>query len=173
MNAAARPRIDEPRSPAGAAGDQLSIRDAVEADLPALIALYDAAGVEAPELAREPAALAAAWQRIAAVPGARILLATMAGQPVGTLTYFVLPLLTHGGGAAALVEAVAVAPDQQGRGIGRALMQAALALAEEAGCYKLALSSNLKRSQAHAFYEHLGFERHGISFFVAPPGELR
>jgi len=33
-----------------------------------------------------------------------------------------------------------------------------------AGCYKLALSSNLKRAGAHRFYDSLGFERHGFSF---------
>ena len=30
--------------------------------------------------------------------------------------------------------------------------------------YKLVLSSNAKRERAHAFYESLGFERHGVSF---------
>ena len=34
------------------------------------------------------------------------------------------------------------------------------------GCYKLVLSSNAKRERAHAFYESLGFERHGYSFRI-------
>jgi hypothetical protein len=34
----------------------------------------------------------------------------------------------------------------------------------EKGCYKLVLSSNGKRERAHAFYESLGFARHGYSF---------
>ena len=37
-----------------------------------------------------------------------------------------------------------------------------------AGCYKMALSSNLKREGAHAFYDSLGFERHGYSFVIRP-----
>jgi GNAT superfamily N-acetyltransferase len=48
------------------------------------------------------------------------------------------------------------------------MMEHARALAREAGCYKLALSSNQKRVEAHAFYERIGFERHGFSFVVAP-----
>ena len=36
------------------------------------------------------------------------------------------------------------------------------------GCYKLALSSNRRRERAHAFYESLGFERHGVSFVIDP-----
>lgn len=42
-------------------------------------------------------------------------------------------------------------------------------LAAESGCYKLALSSNLKREKAHAFYDALDFERHGYSFRMALP----
>ncbi|MCY1554110.1 ribosomal-protein-alanine acetyltransferase [compost metagenome] len=59
-----------------------------------------------------------------------------------------------------------VHPQRQGRGIGRQLMAHAIEQAREAGCYKLALSSNAKRQAAHAFYESLGFQRHGISFVI-------
>ena len=34
------------------------------------------------------------------------------------------------------------------------------------GCYKAALSSNLKRKRAHAFYASFDFEPHGYSFRV-------
>ena len=37
-----------------------------------------------------------------------------------------------------------------------------------AGCYKMALSSNLKREAAHRFYDSLGFGRHGYSFLIEP-----
>ena len=42
----------------------------------------------------------------------------------------------------------------------------ALEVVRQKGCYKAVLSSNLKRERAHAFYESLGFERHGYSFRV-------
>jgi len=45
-------------------------------------------------------------------------------------------------------------------------MQYAIERAYEYGCYKAVLSSNLKRKKAHAFYDSLGFERHGYSFRV-------
>jgi GNAT superfamily N-acetyltransferase len=57
-----------------------------------------------------------------------------------------------------------VAPALQGNGIGKAMMQFALGLCRDKGCYKLMLSSNARRDRAHAFYESLGFERHGFSF---------
>jgi GNAT superfamily N-acetyltransferase len=50
-------------------------------------------------------------------------------------------------------------------------MDDAMRLAREAGCYKLALSSNRRRERAHAFYERLGFGRHGVSFLVELEGQ--
>jgi GNAT superfamily N-acetyltransferase len=37
-------------------------------------------------------------------------------------------------------------------------MLRALAMARERGCYKLTLTSNKARKDAHRFYERLGFE---------------
>jgi GNAT superfamily N-acetyltransferase len=68
----------------------------------------------------------------------------------------------------AVVEDVVVASAFQGRGIGRQLMDHAKEQAKSAGCYKLALSSNRKRHAAHAFYESLGFDQHGLSFVIEP-----
>jgi GNAT superfamily N-acetyltransferase len=143
-----------------------TIRDAGPDDLHGIAALYEASGLDAPG-SSEPQTLRLNFARLAALPGARVLLACAAdGTPLGTLTLFVLPLLAHGGAPGALVEDVAVHPAAQGRGLGRALMAHALRIAAEAGCYKLALSSNASRPQAHAFYERLGFRRHGVSFVV-------
>lgn len=144
----------------------LSIVDAERSDIPALIALYTAAGLDTRGPHDEAVALAA-WDRMhLAAPGVRVFIARRAGIAVGTFTFFVLPLLAHGGAPEAIVEDVAVHPEAQGQGIGRALMAHAMGLAREAGCYKLALSSNQRRVEAHAFYERLGFERHGFSFVV-------
>ncbi|HEX5480753.1 MAG TPA: GNAT family N-acetyltransferase, partial [Dehalococcoidia bacterium] len=50
-----------------------------------------------------------------------------------------------------------VREDARRGGIGAALMREAIAAARETGCYKVALTSNLRRTEAHAFYERLGF----------------
>ena len=75
-------------------------------------------------------------------------------------------LLAHQGMPSAIVEDVVVDMDCQSQGVGRAMMAHAMSLAREAGCYKLVLSSNQKRERAHAFYESLGFQRHGFSFLI-------
>ncbi len=145
---------------------RLVIDDAQRDDIPSLLALYTASGLDTLG-PHDEAVVTAAWDRMHhAVPGVRVFVARQANGVVGTYTLFILPLLAHAGAPEAIVEDVAVHPDAQGRGVGRALMQHAMDLAREAGCYKLALSSNQKRVDAHAFYEKLGFARHGVSFAV-------
>ena len=143
----------------------VTVREATARDVPALLLLYETSGIDRPG-ANDPAQATAHWQALRKA-GAQVLVAEdAAGQPLGTLTLFVLPLLAHGTAPAALVEDVAVHPDAQGRGIGRRLVHEAMDRATAAGCYKLALSSNERREAAHAFYDSLGFQRHGFSFIV-------
>lgn len=142
----------------------LRIRDAHALDLSKILLLYETSGIDAPG-DNDPAAAPGLWQALRQAGGV-VLIAERDGLALGTLTLFVLPLLAHGGRPGALVEDVAVHPQAQGLGVGRALMQAAMDRARQAGCYKLALSSNASRLGAHAFYDRLGFQRHGISFSV-------
>jgi ribosomal protein S18 acetylase RimI-like enzyme len=153
----------------GAAG-ALSIREAVRGDLPAILALY--AQPELDDGKTLPLADAERlFARLAQYPDYRLYVAEADGAIVGSYALLIMDNLEHLGAPAAVIEAVAVAPAMQGRGVGRALMRHALTLAGQKGCYKAALSSNLKRQRAHAFYEALGFERHGYSFRVLDPGD--
>jgi GNAT superfamily N-acetyltransferase len=147
----------------------VQIREATRADLQPLLALFEASGIDAPG-SNDPERAAAQWDAIHRIADARVLVAEGDGRVLGTLTLFVLPLLAHGGAPEALVESVVVHPEAQGRGVGRAMMQHAMQIAAEHGCYKLALTSNVRREGAHAFYDRLGFERHGVSFVVALQG---
>jgi GNAT superfamily N-acetyltransferase len=88
------------------------------------------------------------------------------GQIVGTFALLIMDNLGHFGVPSAVIEDVAVAPGWHGRGVGKTMMRYALTVAGTAGCYKAMLSANLKREQAHLFYDSLGFERHGYSFRV-------
>lgn len=143
----------------------LEIREAGDDDLSAVLALYAQPGFDdGPVLPLDEARqLLAAFRQY---PSYRLFVACHAGAIVGTYTLLVMHKLAHLGAPAAIVEDVAVSPQHQGMGIGKAMMAHAMRLAGEAGCYKLALSSNQKRTDAHAFYESLGFQRHGFSFVI-------
>jgi ribosomal protein S18 acetylase RimI-like enzyme len=104
--------------------------------------------------------------RMARYPDYHVYVAVRDGRIVGTLALLIMDNLGHLGAPSAVIEDVAVDPECHGQGIGRAMMAHALRLGGEKGCYKVALSSNLSRERAHAFYASLGFERHGYSFRV-------
>jgi GNAT superfamily N-acetyltransferase len=104
--------------------------------------------------------------RIRSYPEYRIYVAKTGDRIVGTFALLIMDNLAHMGAPSAVVEDVVVQPDRQGKGIGKQMMQFAIRRCKEIGCYKLSLSSNLKRDVAHRFYESLGFRRHGYSYFV-------
>lgn len=144
------------------------IREASEADLGAVIALYGAAGLD-DTAGLDEAQARELFRQFARYPSYRLFVVVEAERPetvIGSYALLVMHNLAHGGTSSAIVEDVVVDPQQQGRGVGRQMMAHAMALAREGGCYKLALSSNSKRRDAHAFYESLGFQRHGLSFVV-------
>ena len=143
------------------------VREATEADLPAVLRLYAEPELDAGE-AIDLERATAIFARLRAYPDYRLYVAELDGRVVGTFTLIVMENLSHGGARSGLVESVVVHAAQRSRGIGAAMMEHARAHCRAAGCYKMALSSNLKRERAHAFYDGLGFERHGYSFRVAP-----
>ena len=78
------------------------------------------------------------------------------GQVVGLLTISHRWTLWHAG-PCALIEELVVDEGARGRGIGRALIQAALAWAETQGCSEVEVSTELDNTTAQAFYRRLGF----------------
>jgi GNAT superfamily N-acetyltransferase len=141
----------------------VEIRDACEDDLPAVLRILAESGIDG----GESFTLEEARQHFARIrqrPGFRLLAASVKGETVGTYVLQIMEKLGKRGTPAGVVEDVAVLPSRQGQGIGRAMMEHAREACRSAGCYKLALSSNLRREDAHRFYDSLGFERHGFSF---------
>jgi ribosomal protein S18 acetylase RimI-like enzyme len=106
------------------------------------------------------------FEKAAQYPFYKFFVAVDGEAVVGTYAILVMDNIGHMGTPSALVESVAVDPTLQGRGIGQAMMDHAMQIAMERGCYKLALSSSIKRTRAHAFYENLGYRRYGYSFGV-------
>lgn len=149
------------------------MRQATAQDLPQVLQLYAQPAMDNGQVL----SLEAAEQHFAQFshyPSYRLFVACAARQAepmrddpvVGTYALLVMHNLAHQGTPSAIVEDVVVSAEHQSQGVGRAMMAHAMGLAREAGCYKLVLSSNQKRERAHAFYESLGFQRHGLSFLI-------
>lgn len=141
------------------------MREAQAADMADVLAIYEAAGVGT-DVAFSEAEAVAQLARFRQYPALHVFVATVGGRTVGTYELLLMDNLAKRGRRSAIVEDVAVDPAFQGRGIGRVMMEHARAQARAGGCYKLTLSSNLRREAAHRFYESLGFTRHGYSFRV-------
>lgn len=143
----------------------LEIRRAAESDLPEILGLYGQPGLgDGRALSVEAAAKV--LRRIDAYPDYGVFVARAGGVLVGTFALLIMDNLAHLGARSAVVEDVCVDEGQRRSGVGRAMMEFAMGAAREGGCYKLTLSSNLARTNAHEFYRSLGFEQHGLSFRV-------
>jgi len=146
-----------------------TIRPAEKTDLPEVLRLYAQPNMDN-GLILSILEAEAVFERMQRYPNYRLYVAADNDELiVGTFALLIMDNLGHLGAPSGIVEDVVVDPACQGRGIGKAMMQYARRACKEAGCYKFALSSNLKRTQAHAFYDSLGFERHGYSFLVEIP----
>ena len=93
-----------------------------------------------------------------------LLVAEINGVIVGTLHVLIFRHIGHGLRPVAIVENVVVDERSRSRGVGEALIDAAAAIARAQKCYKLSLTSNLKRLRAHKFYERLGWQRSHAGF---------
>lgn len=147
---------------------QAVFRPALKADLPEVLRLYAQPSIDDGDVLPLSEATRI-WERMASYPNYKLYVAVTGTQVVGTFAMLIMDNLGHLGAPSAIVEDVAVDPAVQGQGIGRAMMRHAIEIARKSACYKLALSSNLKREKAHAFYDSLDFERHGYSFRMALP----
>jgi GNAT superfamily N-acetyltransferase len=138
----------------------LILRDARDDDIPAIVRMLadDALGA-----ARErvedplPKGYYDAHRAIAADPNNRLLVAERGGEIVGTLQLSFLRVLARQGAIRAEIEAVRVASHLRGQGLGREMMVLAIEMARERGCVMMQLASNNSRTDAHRFYEQLGF----------------
>lgn len=141
-------------------GNDVVIREARRTDLPRIIALLaaDQIGTQR-EVAAEPleAEYETAFAAIADDPRSSLLVLEMAGEVVGTLQLNYLPGLSRHGADRAQIEAVRIAGEMRGRGLGHCLVEDAIRRARERGCRLVQLTSDLRRLDAHRFYESLGF----------------
>lgn len=99
-------------------------------------------------------------------PDYKVYVAKLKDRIIGTFALLIMDNMIHQGRSSGLVESVVVSEEFRMMGIGKMMMEFAMQKCRESNCYKMALSSNLKRKKAHSFYEKLGFEKHGHSFLI-------
>jgi GNAT superfamily N-acetyltransferase len=138
----------------------LVIRRAVEGDLPAIVSLLadDFLGAEREQAGADPPdSYRQAFQEIDRDARNELIVAEIEGRVVATLQLTFIPSLSHQGSERMEIEAVRVASDLRGRGIGHQLLAWAIERGRERGCRLVQLTTNKRRVDARRFYESLGF----------------
>jgi GNAT superfamily N-acetyltransferase len=98
-----------------------------------------------------------AFEAISADPNQLLVVAVSNDQPVATLQLTIIPGLARGGALRGQIEAVRVHRSHRGTGLGGKLVRWAIDESQRRGCNLVQLTSDTARSDAHRFYERLGF----------------
>jgi L-amino acid N-acyltransferase YncA len=136
------------------------VRDAVEADLPAILAIYNEIIATSTAVYREtPATLdeRLAWWRAKLEPGYPTLVADDNGAVLGFATFG--DFRSWPGYRFTVEHTVHVGRDYRGRGVGTALMGPLIARAESLGKHVMIAGVDADNAGSIAFHERLGFER--------------
>jgi GNAT superfamily N-acetyltransferase len=136
------------------------LRDAGREEVPLIVAMLadDMLGATRDRVSDPlPEAYYQAFDAITASPDNRLLIAERNGEVVGTLHITFIPGLGRRGATRMLIEEVRVVGSRRGTGIGREMIGAAVDLARARGCKSVELTTNKRRTDAHRFYERLGF----------------
>jgi GNAT superfamily N-acetyltransferase len=145
----------------------LTFRRATEADIPAIIALLadDVLGASRETMGAESQPrYRSAFRAIDADPNQFLLVVDDGIKIVGTLQLTFIAGLARGGMKRGQIEAVRVASDRRGEKVGEAMLDWALEKCRSEQCGIVQLTTDKSRSDAHRFYDRLGFEPSHIGY---------
>ena len=149
---------------------EIVFRHAGVQDLPAIVALLadDALGAtrEDPSIPLAPAYLDA-FRAIEADPNQLLVVAVDGAEVIGTLQITFIPGLSRKGALRGQIEAVRVARQRRSGGIGGKMFEWAIEKCRSRGCSHVQLTTDKGRTEAHAFYERLGFTASHFGYKMA------
>ncbi|MFF4061292.1 GNAT family N-acetyltransferase [Streptomyces sp. NPDC001668] len=109
----------------------------------------------------------AALERLSADPNQHLVVATREGRVVGTLQLTIVPGLSRRGATRSIIEGVRIHADERGSGLGSRLIEWAIEESRRQNCQLVQLTSDTTRTDAHRFYERLGFTASHVGFKLA------
>ncbi|MBN0043267.1 GNAT family N-acetyltransferase [Streptomyces actuosus] len=143
----------------------LDIRPAAEGDIPEIVAMLadDPLGAQR-ETPNDLAPYRAALERLSTDPLQHVIVAVRCDRVVGTLQLTIVPGLSRRGSTRSIIEGVRVHADERGNGLGSRLIEWAVDRSRSEGCQLVQLTSDASRTDAHRFYERLGFTASHVGF---------
>ncbi|MET9455194.1 GNAT family N-acetyltransferase [Streptomyces canus] len=146
----------------------LEIRPAALQDLSAIVGMLadDPLGAQR-ESPDDLAPYMSALERLSSDPNQHLVVATREGRVVGTLQLTVVPGLSRRGATRSIIEGVRIHADERGSGLGTRLIEWAIEESRHQNCQLVQLTSDTTRTDAHRFYERLGFTASHVGFKLA------
>ncbi|WP_328872522.1 GNAT family N-acetyltransferase [Streptomyces sp. NBC_00287] len=146
----------------------LEIRPATADDVPAIVAMLadDPLGAQR-ESPDDLTPYLSALERLSRDPNQHLMVADREGRVVGTLQLTLIPGLSRKGATRSIIEAVRIHADERGSGLGTQFIEWAVEESRRQGCRLVQLTSDASRTDAHRFYERLGFEASHVGFKLA------
>jgi len=139
----------------------IAIRKATREDVDRIVRLSNDGGPNGPykQLPDQlPQCYYDSFEKIAADPKQFLMIAEYEGSIVGTFHMTYLTYLAGEGRDDCQIEAVHVDSALRSMGIGSFMMTWAIAKAKARNCRRVQLTTNKLRTDAHRFYQRLGFE---------------
>ncbi|MEV2210648.1 GNAT family N-acetyltransferase [Streptomyces sp. NPDC050997] len=143
----------------------LEIRAATSVDIPAIVAMLtdDPLGAQR-ESPDDLTPYLTALERLSSDPHQHLVVAVREGRVVGTLQLTVIPGLSRRGSTRSIIEGVRIHADERGSGLGTQLIEWAIDESRRQDCQLVQLTSDNTRTDAHRFYERLGFTASHLGF---------
>lgn len=143
----------------------IAIRRATVDDIPAIVEMLLEGTVDpSRESPDDLTPYRRAFADVAADPNQLLMVAERNEQVIGTLQLTIIPGLSRAGAGRGLIEAVRVSDAARGAGLGTTLMEWAIEESRRRGCRLVQLTSDVQRTDAHRFYERLGFTASHVGF---------
>lgn len=145
----------------------VTIRQAREEDVAAIVAILASDDIGGHGDTTDEAARADylnAFRTLQRTPRETLYVAERDGEIVGTFQTLLTTTLTGRGATSMIVEAVQTRPDMRGHGIGARMIGFCIEEARRLGLRQVQLTSNAARTDAHRFYERLGFAKSHLGF---------
>ena len=137
---------------------RITVRDAIIEDAAVIAPLLGELGYPS-----QPDGVRARLARLLVRDGSRVFVAEREATVLGVLGLDRIPVLTSLSDVAMII-ALVVTERARGAGVGRLLLARAEDEARAWQCGRIMVTSAERRAEAHAFYEHMGYEHTGRRF---------
>ena len=137
---------------------EIVVRDAIIEDASVIATLLGELGYPS-----QPDGVRSRLARLLAREGSRVFVAERSARVLGVLGLHRMPVLTSLSDIAMII-ALVVTERARGAGVGRLLVARAEDQARVWQCERIMVTSAERRADAHAFYQHLGYDYTGRRF---------